>query len=149
MGATAKFFTEIRELEAAVNNEEIDALQAYIEIKELYEYVKSVKENIGSIAVKSFAKDGNLICYGYNIEAKQKTTWKYDHVEAWKNKQSELTTIENNLKQAYQDSQKVESSIDFETGKQKEVIINTEFAIPEYSKPFLSIKKVPNESKIL
>jgi hypothetical protein len=147
MGFSKRLYEEIEQMTQYAINGEINELQAYIDIKELEDYVKFRKELVSKSAIRlvELEKDSKTEQFGYSIACQQKTTWKFDHIQKWVDKKNELSEIENKAKIAAQLNKNyfgnpIES---FENNIANAITGEIiEIAIAQYSKPFIKLDKL-------
>ena len=146
MSFSKELYAEVEQLERRALEGEVSELQACIEMKELEEYVELCKKNVGKAAMRviNLEKDSKTEYAGYVFSVQSKKTWKYDHIQVWKEKKNELESIEEKAKAAYLLSQDqfgnaIENFEGIASADTGEVI---ETAICQYSEPFIKIDKL-------
>lgn len=144
MGLSKQLYEEITQLQNCVEEEQIEALEAYIMIRDYQKWIEHKKEQIAQLAFPTLQKqpDLKMLYHGFIVQLSQKATYEFKHIKRWVDKKKELTDIEFDLKANIKKNESFDSQIsEFETGFIGDSKPLLEAAICKYSKPFLTLEK--------
>lgn len=106
---------QITDLVEQVKNGEIDGLKAYIELKRLEKTLSESIKTVQEFALTEAAKYGQKTFEFHNAKIELKSgagTWKFDSYEKYNSVKTQLKSIEENMKAAYNASQKMQTVVD-------------------------------------